>query len=176
MKALVPLLICLLLCGCGGGEDPAPAVTPTPTPVPTPVVLSVCVDTEGSTIDPTYLSEPVPSELQSHLFEGLMRYAPAEGEGVVTDSVLCLGLAESVERSQDGLTYRFVIREDARWSDGVPVRSGDFVYAWRRLLSPPADAEMAHAAGAAQLYGIVKHAKEVAEGKVPGESLGVWAE
>ena len=176
MKALVPLLICLLLCGCGGGEDPAPAVTPTPTPVPTPVVLSVCVDTEGSTIDPTYLSEPVPSELQSHLFEGLMRYAPEEGGGVVTDSVLCLGLAESVERSQDGLTYRFLIREDACWSDGVPVRSGDFVYAWRRLLSPPADAEMAHAAGAAQLYGIVKHAKEVAEGKVPGESLGVWTE
>ena len=176
MKALVLLLICLLLCGCGGGEEPAPAVTPTPTPVPTPVVLSVCVDTEGSTIDPTYLSEPIPSELQSHLFEGLMRYAPVEGEGAVTDSVLCLGLAESMERSADGLTYRFVIREDACWSDGVPVRSEDFVYAWRRLLSPPADAEMAHAVGARQLYGVVKGAKEVAEGQVPAESLGVWTE
>ena len=176
MKALVPLLICLLMCGCGGGEDPAPAVTPTPTPVPTPVVLSVCVDTEGSTIDPTYLSEPIPSELQCHLFEGLLKYAPTEGEGTVTDSVLCLGLAESVERSDDGLIYRFVLREDARWSDGVPVRSEDFVYAWRRLLAPPVDAEMAHAVGREQLYGIVKQAEAVAEGRAAPEELAVWSE
>ena len=156
MKSFVPLLICLLLCGCGGRENPAPNVTPTPTPMPTPVVLSVCVDTEGSTIDPTYLSEPIPSELQSHLFEGLTKYAPEEGAGTVTDSVLCLGLAESVACSDDGLVYRFVLREDARWSDGEPVCSEDFVYAWRRLLSPPVDAEMAHAVGREQLYGVVK--------------------
>ena len=176
MKALVPLLICLLLCGCGGGEDAAPPVTPTPTPVPTPVVLSVCVDTEGSTIDPTYLSEPIPSELQSHLFEGLLKYAPQAGDGTVADSVLCLALAESVECSDDGLTYRFVIRQDACWSDGVPVRSEDFVYAWRRLLSPPVDAEMVHAVGREQLYGVVKNAREVAEGRAAAEELAVWAE
>ena len=31
--------------------------------------------------------------------------------------------------SEDGLTYLFMIREDARWSDGEPVTADDFVFA-----------------------------------------------
>ncbi|MEM6259944.1 MAG: peptide ABC transporter substrate-binding protein [Planctomycetota bacterium] len=38
------------------------------------------------------------------------------------------------EVSEDGLTYTFKIREEAKWSDGVPVTAGDFVFGWRRAM------------------------------------------
>ena len=43
------------------------------------------------------------------------------------------GTAEAMPTiSEDGLTYTFTIREDAKWSDGVPVTADDFVFGWRR--------------------------------------------
>ena len=46
------------------------------------------------------------------------------------------GVAESWSISEDGRTYTFHLRTDARWSTGEPVTSADFVYAFRRLLMP----------------------------------------
>lgn len=45
-------------------------------------------------------------------------------------------VAESWSVSPDGRTYTFRLRADARWSNGQPVRSSDFRYAWRRGLLP----------------------------------------
>ena len=42
-------------------------------------------------------------------------------------------LAQNMTVSPDGLTYLFMLREDACWSDGHPVTAEDFVYAWRQL-------------------------------------------
>ena len=170
MKALVPILLCLLLCGCGG-RAPAEAV-PTPTPVPTPVVLTVSVGAEGSTIDPSYRSPAESWDLMNHLFEGLVKYAPTETGETVNAASPVLGLAESMDLSEDGTVLRFTIRSDARWSDGVPITAGDFVYAWRRLVTPVGDSE----AGGAHLYGVLRNAKEVAAGELPPEALGVYAE
>ncbi|HTR97511.1 MAG TPA: peptide ABC transporter substrate-binding protein, partial [Candidatus Acidoferrales bacterium] len=36
----------------------------------------------------------------------------------------------------NGLRYTFHLRPGLIWSDGEPVTAGDFVYAWRRVLSP----------------------------------------
>lgn len=49
------------------------------------------------------------------------------------------GVAESVELSQDKRTYTFHIRPEACWSNGDRVTSGDFVFAWRRMLDEPAN-------------------------------------
>jgi len=46
------------------------------------------------------------------------------------------GAAESWEVSDDGLTYTFHLREDARWSNGDPVTANDFVMGWFRALLP----------------------------------------
>lgn len=171
MKALVPILLCLLLCGCGGGS-PAETAAPTPTPAPTPMILTVSVGTEGSTIDPSYRSPSESVDLLNHLFEGLVKYAPADEGETVNTAVPVWGLAESMEQSEDGTVLRFTIRSDARWSDGVPVTAEDFVYAWRRLLTPVGDAE----GGGAHLHGVLRNAAEVAAGELPSESLGVAAE
>jgi oligopeptide transport system substrate-binding protein len=42
-------------------------------------------------------------------------------------------MADNFRVSSDGLTYLFRIKEDARWSDGVPLTAEDYAYAWRRM-------------------------------------------
>jgi oligopeptide transport system substrate-binding protein len=37
---------------------------------------------------------------------------------------------------EDGVTYTFHLRADARWSNGDPLTAEDFVYAWRRVIDP----------------------------------------
>ncbi|NIS32827.1 MAG: peptide ABC transporter substrate-binding protein, partial [Actinobacteria bacterium] len=39
-------------------------------------------------------------------------------------------------QSGDFITWRFRLREEARWSNGDPVTAHDFVYSYRRILSP----------------------------------------
>ncbi|MGE5413725.1 MAG: ABC transporter substrate-binding protein, partial [Syntrophomonadaceae bacterium] len=54
------------------------------------------------------------------------------------DATLALvpGLAESIERSSDGLTYTIGIRPDAAWEDGRPVTSRDAVFTIRTIADP----------------------------------------
>ena len=73
-------------------------------------------------------------------------------------------MAESHEMSEDGLTYTFKIREDAKWSNGDPVTAKDFEYAWKWVLDPAnVDTDYAY-----QLY-MIKGAEAAKE---KGGSLG----
>jgi oligopeptide transport system substrate-binding protein len=56
------------------------------------------------------------------------------------------GVAERWEASDDGLDYTFHLRTNARWSDGSPVTSADFLYSMRRFLDPRTTAEYAYQA------------------------------
>ncbi len=44
--------------------------------------------------------------------------------------------AESVQVSDDGLNYTFTLRDGIKWSNGDPVTSHDFKYAWLTALDP----------------------------------------
>ena len=46
------------------------------------------------------------------------------------------GIAEKWDVSEDGKTYTFHLRKDAKWSDGSPVTAKDFEYSWRRICDP----------------------------------------
>lgn len=54
------------------------------------------------------------------------------------------GVAESWEASEDGLTTRFSLRPEARWSNGDPITAEDFAWSFRRILSPETAAENAY--------------------------------
>src|SRR5262249_5477555 len=69
------------------------------------------------------------------------------------------GVAESWDRSADGLTYLFHLRNNARWSDGSPVTAEDFVYSFRRALDPKTGSS-----NALLLYPI-KNAQAIASGQ-----------
>ena len=63
-----------------------------------------------------------------NLFDGLTSIDPS---GVVRPAV-----AASWSSDPDLRRWEFRLREDARWSDGSPVRSSDFTFAWHRLADP----------------------------------------
>lgn len=82
------------------------------------------------TLDPARMSWTQDFRVALNIWEGLTTWhpqtlEPIEGAALFPPMV-----------SADGLTYRFSIREDARWSNGDPVRSGDFLRGWRRGMEP----------------------------------------
>lgn len=115
---------------------------------------------EPETLDPTYASDEASTTIARSLFEGLMR--PAVGNGPPR-----LGTASSYEAN--GLVYLFHLREDARWSDGVPITADDFVYSWRRLVNPESGSR------ASALADVIEGAQEIRSGKMPVDALGVRA-
>lgn len=46
------------------------------------------------------------------------------------------GLCEKHQRSTDGLTYTFTLREGLKWSDGEPITADDFEFSYGLLLDP----------------------------------------
>jgi oligopeptide transport system substrate-binding protein len=82
---------------------------------------------EPTSLDPARGTRLVDLRSIGQCLEGLVR--------VRSDGRLEPAAAESWEISPDGRTYRFRLRP-ARWSNGEPVRSTDFAFAWRRVLDP----------------------------------------
>lgn len=54
------------------------------------------------------------------------------------------GQAEDVQLSDDKLTYTFTLRDGAKWSNGDPVTSNDFKYAWTKALDPDTAGQYAY--------------------------------
>ncbi|ETS99673.1 ABC transporter substrate-binding protein [Providencia alcalifaciens] len=73
--------------------------------------------------------------------------------------------------TDDNRTWIFQLRPGAAWSNGEPVTADDFVYSWRRLVTP---ANTSPFAWFAALAGI-NNAQDIIDGKLPPEQLGVEA-
>jgi len=97
-------------------------------------VLRVAWEAPGQ-LDPQKTASQAESRYVSALFEGLLVPGP---QGVE----VAPGMAERWETSAEGRVWTFTLRK-AAWSDGEPVTAGDFVYAWRRALSPATGCEYA---------------------------------
>ena len=116
---------------------------------------------EPLTLDPHRYNLNLEEKILADLFEGLTAH---DADGRVVP-----GAAESWSVSEDGLTWTFRMREDARWSDGTPVTADDFVFSFRRLLDPATAASLAYF-----LYAI-DGAASVNAGKAPVDELAVRA-
>jgi oligopeptide transport system substrate-binding protein len=84
------------------------------------------------------------------------------------DDAVQPGIAESFDKSADGLTYTFHLR-DAKWSNGDPVTAGDFVYGWKRAADPKNASEYAF------MMNVLQNGEDVTTGKKPVDQLGVKA-
>lgn len=85
---------------------------------------------EPRDLDPHTVTGVPEVTIISALMEGLVTFHPE------TDQIPYPGVAESWEVSEDGRTWTFRLRENARWSNGDPVTADDFVYGWHRVLMP----------------------------------------
>ncbi len=158
------LLACLLplcvLSGCSDGGEAEPAYFDYP------------VDEMPQHLDPTIADTLAERTVIANCMEGLVR--------VQADGTIVPGVAETIHISEDGLTYEFVLRRDAKWHvfedaayfpEGFDnrVTAHDFVYALRRALDPAMncpDAERFYA---------IQHAADVHAGTLALDQLGVRA-
>ncbi|WP_312094123.1 peptide ABC transporter substrate-binding protein [Niallia sp.] len=82
------------------------------------------------------------------------------------------GIAKEHSVSDDGLTWTFTLREDAKWSNGDPVTANDFVYAWQRAVNPDTGSEY----GPYMMNGVIKNASAISSGELAVDQLGVKAD
>ncbi|MGL5694636.1 MAG: peptide ABC transporter substrate-binding protein [Peptostreptococcaceae bacterium] len=125
------------------------------------VVINVQVGPEPETIDPAKNTAADAATLINHAFEGLMKL---NAEGDVVE-----GQAGKVEVSEDKKVYTFTLRDNAKWSDGQPVKAEDFVYSWQRLVTPETGADYNY------MIDMVENASEIMEGKKDPKELGIKA-
>lgn len=92
-------------------------------------VLLVGNGTDIETLDPHMATGQPEHFVITTLFEGLV--APSEDD----PDKAAPGVAVSWE-SPDFIHWTFKLRPEARWSDGAPITAEDFVYSWKRILSP----------------------------------------
>lgn len=78
-------------------------------------------------------------------------------------------IATHTKLTNGGKTYTIDLRHDAKWSNGDPVTAQNFVYSWRRTLTPKTAAQMQD-----YLYPVV-NAKEIFAGKKAPSTLGITA-
>jgi oligopeptide transport system substrate-binding protein len=141
-----------VLAACGGGGS-APAADSK--------VLKRGISANPDTVDPHKAQGRWENDIIGDMFMGLYTEDSA--------AVPVYGLAESHTVSEDGMTWTFKLRPDAKWSDGVPVTAADFEFGFRRILDPKTVAQYA------SLLYLIKNAQQVNAGELPPEQLGVRA-
>lgn len=152
--ALAALLLAggvMLLGGCGGTPHGAAAAA----------LLLRGGGAEPDSLDPQKARTFEAQTVLRDLCEGLTTLDP--------HAAVAPGVARSWSASRDGLSYRFALRPEARWSNGERVVAADFVAALQRLVDP------ATASAYAQYVDVIANAPDIIAGKKPPEALGVEA-
>ena len=121
--SLLPLL--LLLAACDSRSDVERANDD--------LILIVGNSNEPKGLDPHLVSGVLESNIIRALFEGLCVEDPSN------DGIALPGAAKTWEASEDFTQWTFHLQPEGTWSDGIPVTAHDFVFSYRRLLSPDPD-------------------------------------
>lgn len=129
--ARTPILLCFVVCfsllaACSELEKPKtePFFAET---VPPPVQEFRWSNGKmPKSFDPALAAAPPETDLVRAVFEGLTDTDPKTLKEVPA-------VAERWSASDDFRTWTFYLRNDAKWSNGEPVKAQDFVASWKRL-------------------------------------------
>ena len=92
--------------------------------------LTVATISEPLTLNLAIATDTASGGVLGHLFEGLTEISWLSGEAEPA-------LAESWERSQDGLAWTFRLRPDVRWHDGTPFTAHDVAFTFNDIIYNP---------------------------------------
>lgn len=151
------LLVCtaaMILAACGEGREAAQIER---------LESGVLFRNDGpeiNTVDPHQAGGAWNQTINGDMFVGLMRIGRDGEPGP--------GLARSWTVSEDGLLWRFTLR-DAMWSDGRAITADDVVYSLRRAVDP------ATAGSYVDVYAPLVNAEAILQGEADPQSLGVTA-
>ena len=126
--------------------------------------LNIMLETPVESLDPQQATDGTSFEVIADYTDGLMQM-DADGQAVYA-------IAESVDVSDDGLTYTFHLRDDANWSNGEAVTAADFVFAWQRAVDPEIASEYSYMLSD---IGQNVNAQDIIDGTKDKSELGVTA-
>ncbi|WP_051237694.1 peptide ABC transporter substrate-binding protein [Lacticigenium naphthae] len=116
---------------------------------------------ELASLDPADSIQTVSFNALVNSMEGLYRYG--------VNNQLELGMAERHPTiSNNGKTYEFTIKEDAYWSNGNPVTSYDFEFAWKRMVDPENQAFYRYL-----FDDVILNGSKILQGKMNPDELGI---
>jgi peptide/nickel transport system substrate-binding protein len=132
---LSPLVTALLLAGCGhrGGEKEQPAARPAGTPHRGGQIVTAWSAEPAGINEYTTPSARPTSELLNCVFAHLVEEQPDFTEHPPT---FAPDLAKSYDWSPDHKVLTFHLRENAVWSDGVPLTAEDVRWTWQAQNDP----------------------------------------
>lgn len=99
------------------------------TEAPTENVLRYISGSEPESLDPAIPTGQPEARVLMALYDGLVEYHPKTMDPIP-------GIAESWEIGSGGSEYIFHLRKNATFSNGDPITAKDFVYTFRRAISP----------------------------------------
>src|SRR5699024_7559376 len=91
-------------------------------------VLKLSLDNDIPDLNQVLTTDTISFSILNNVMEGLYRL----DENNEPEPAM----AESVDISDDKLTYTFHLRDDIKWSNGEPVTAEDFKYSWLRAMHP----------------------------------------
>src|SRR5699024_5546429 len=162
MMAVLGLIIVLSACSGGEGNQAASGESDT-TSNNEEQVLNLANESQIPTMDSAMATDEASFRFLGMTMEGLYRL----GE----NAEIVEGIAIDHEQSEDGLEWKFNLREDAVWSNGDPVTAHDFVYACLRVVDLKKGSEFA----TYMMNYVIKNAEEINNGDKDVDELGVAA-
>ncbi len=138
MKKLITLLFCVVLfSSCSPQKNSGSDNT-----------FSISNGAEPETLNPALSTGVTENRIIRAIFEGLTSLHPKTMKPEP-------GCAEWI-LSNDKRTYTFIIKSNAKWSDGSPLTADDFIYSWKRILERKVPASYVsmffHIANAEEFY------------------------
>lgn len=141
------LLTAAIFSGCGGNNK----VT----------ILQYDLPKSISSIDPQFATDLGQRTIIYNVFDGLMGYQD--------DGSLVTNAAEHYTVSPDALSYRFILKEGLKWSNGSPITAGDYAFGLRRLFNRQSPSPYY------EEFLSIKNAQAVVSGEQALSALGVSA-
>lgn len=124
-------------------------------------IFSQTVPTELTSADLSVVTDTISFGILNNTNEGIYRLDKDNNPQPA-------GAKEMAEVSADGKTYTIHLR-DTNWSNGDPVKAGDYVYGWQRTVDPKMASQYAF------MFSSIKNADAINQGKAELDTLGIKA-
>lgn len=155
-------VLVLLLSACGFSKSSESSSSESESVRSGKKVLNLSLENDIPDLNQVTTTDGISFDILNNVMEGLYR--------LDADNNPQPAMAESVDISDDELTYTFHLRDGIKWSNGEEVTAHDFVFSWLRALHPDTAGSYSFI-----ISDYIKGAEAYANGEATEEEVGIKA-
>lgn len=155
-------VLVLLLSACGFSKSSESSSSESESDRSGKKVLNLSLENDIPDLNQVTTTDGISFDILNNVMEGLYR--------LDADNNPQPAMAESVDISDDELTYTFHLRDGIKWSNGEEVTAHDFVFSWLRALHPDTAGSYSFI-----ISDYIKGAEAYANGEATEEEVGIKA-